>query len=124
MTDRASGRFPDMLLGIEIRSSSREVHNFQVWVGLQDGLNLRTPMPGGPIPQEQDGQVRISPQDFIQEQSRGFSIHHRGAHRQFLTTAQVQGAIEVGLGSPWIPLDGRRLAARCPDDLQRGLKIQ
>jgi hypothetical protein len=54
-----------VFLGIEVRRARRKIEDLQAGVGCQDGLNLGTPMPGRPIPQQQNGLIRISQQDFF-----------------------------------------------------------
>lgn len=81
-------------------------------------------MPGGAIPQEQDGMVRISQQELVQEQGGRFSIHHRCAHGEFLAAVQVQGSIEVRTFPTRMQLDDGGSSAPSPHHLQGGLEVQ
>ena len=65
VTDGLARRFPDMLLGIEIRGSGWKKENFKLRMGGEKGFECGSLMPFGSIPQEQNRLVRISDQQFL-----------------------------------------------------------
>src|SRR5438045_928515 len=85
MANRFTGGLPDMLLGIEVRRTGRQKKNLQARVGVKDVLDARAAMPSRPIPKQEERTLRISRQEFLQEDRRGLGIHHRRRHHRFLS---------------------------------------
>ena len=100
VTHSATGGLLYVFLRVEIGTSSREVHELQARVRFQDTLDGLATMPGGPVPQEQDANVRYRIQDPCQLLACRFGVHHCYSHRDLLACAQIQGAIEVDLFAP------------------------
>lgn len=121
VTDRFPGRFPDVLLGVEVGRSRREEENLEPGICLEhvfDGLTL---MPFGPVPEQQNRLMGIGSQHFLEEESRHIRVHDLGAQDRFLAGQEIEGAVKVGQGTAAITLDERRLTNHTPDPHEGGL---
>lgn len=124
MAHGATDGFPDMFLGVEIRSGHREMHSLQPWVSFQNIAYGLSSVPRCAIPKKQNGDTRQSGQDLLDVLSCCFTVQDRRAHGYLFTRKQIQCAVEVDLLPTWMRPYHRRLAQGCPHRRDRRLQIE
>lgn len=119
-----ANRFPNVFLWIQVRAGRWEKDDLQTRVLRQYLINRLTTMPRSSIPEQDHRHMGIGFQDHLQMLCRNFSVHQIRAHGDFLSSSQVQAAIEIGLGSSWVCSDNRRSSRRRPDITGSSLQVQ
>ncbi len=124
VTDCPTGGFPDMFLGVQLWRGRWEADQLQAWVGVEDLLNLRTPMPRRTVPQEQDRDVGVRGQDRTQVGCGGSGMHRCRFGHKLVSRLQVQRPIEVGLRPARITANDEWVSTRTPDRHGGRLQVQ
>ncbi len=123
VADRAPRSLPHLFLRIEIRGRRRQHHDLQAWIGGQDLAHGRPSLPGRPIPQQENRDVRMCGQNGTQVFGRRLGLHAVGLRYHRLPRVQVERAIKVGFASARIAADQQRLTPRAPTRHRSRLQI-
>lgn len=102
VADRLTHQLPDVFLRVEVRGAGREVEPIQAGM-VVDKVLCRALMPGGTVPQEQEGAVGEAGQHMLQEMDRGVTVEMwsgqgdllpagRGEHRARRRNARTRAA--------------------------------
>lgn len=116
--------FPDVLLRVEVRGRGRKSEDLQAWFGAEDALDGLAAMPGGAVPQQENGLRRVSGQQPQQISRRRVSIHELCAHHGGVTGHQVERPKEVRTLASRVEPGNGCLTPTMPDHRQGRLQIQ
>src|ERR1051325_2827729 len=121
MAHHRASRLPDMLLGVQFRTTRRKYQQFQARIGLQNRTDSRTIMPSSPIPKHQNRDARIQVQNLLQEQGRRLRGHQIGTQNRLATCQKVERSIEMSAVALGIGTDDGGLSHRSKNPHERSL---
>lgn len=124
MADSATGRLPNVLLGIELRRGHRQPQELQARMRRTEGPNGGPTMPRGPIPHQQDRHLGIRVQELLEMLRRGDGIHLGGLQDDILARAEIQCPVETYLLATRVDRNDGRLTSHGPHRGRGRLQIQ
>lgn len=124
MADCLTSGFPNVFLGIELRTGWWKEKQLQARLVSQKGGNGLTFVPGCPVKEQQNGLNGKNGQQMIEEVNESVAIEGWQGQGYFLAGRQGKCPEKMEAIALWANLYGRSLADWKPDAGKGGLKLQ